>query len=175
MMHRSAEFSPDRQYRHRLDRWWSDGPRCGWLLCNPSIAGGEIDDPTVKKMIGFSSRWGFSGITVVNPFDWISTYPNQLVDAAFCNRAIATERNKDVLRFVANEIAALIVGWGADVYMRALRRKGHDPHAALTLMTEANPSMVIECLGLTKHGSPRHPLMLPYSTLRQAYVWEKTP
>ena len=78
-VYRSAELSPDRKYRRRLDRWWAEGPRVAWLMCNPSLADEVRDDPTVRKCVGFTMRWGFPGLTIINPFDLVCTNPADLV------------------------------------------------------------------------------------------------
>jgi hypothetical protein len=55
-MRRSAIISPCGLYRYRLERVISDGPTMMFLMVNPSDADDEIDDPTVRKCIGFAER-----------------------------------------------------------------------------------------------------------------------
>lgn len=162
MMNRSAEFSADRLYRHRLDRWWSPGPRVGWLMCNPSDAGEEKDDPTVRKTIGFTARWGFMGLTVINPFDLILTDSAQLPKAA----APVSARNVDVISQVAIDVELLVVAWGCESVMKRMVKRNFDPMWALRLIRGVNPALPIVCLGKSAGGCPYHPLMLAYATER---------
>lgn len=165
MMHRSAEISPCGLYRTRLDRWWAPGPRVGWFMCNPSTADAEEDDPTLRKCIGFTSRWGYSGLTVINPFDLRSTDPRALLTA----REPISPRNEPVVLAVAGDVGLLIVAWGCETVMRSMQSRGHDPAALLRRIRELHPLLDIECLGLSKKGNPYHPLMLPYSTARRRF------
>lgn len=61
-MNKGAMFSKCRKYRYVLWRIWDDDkPRVMFIGLNPSIAGAIIDDPTIRKVIGFAKRWGFGG------------------------------------------------------------------------------------------------------------------
>lgn len=162
MMHRSAEFSRDGLYRHRLDRWWGNGPRVGWFMLNPSIAGDLSDDPTVRKCIGFTSRWGYSGFTVINPFDLVMTDSRQLPLADHP----CSYRNAAVIDAVANDVELLIVAWGCEDVVRRMVKRGMDPVAHVRRIQSARPMLPIECLGMSAAGCPYHPLMLAYSTAR---------
>ena len=52
-----AVFSPDRAYRYLLGRQWHpDGACMRWIMLNPSTAGATGDDPTSRKVRGFSYR-----------------------------------------------------------------------------------------------------------------------
>jgi hypothetical protein len=160
MMHRSAEFSADRLYRRRLDRWWAPGPRIGWLMCNPSDAGEDKDDPTVRKCTGFTSRWGYCGFTIVNPFDVVLTDSNLLHRVA----EPASARNAEVIAAVARDIELLVVAWGCESVMRRIAKRGLDPRDSIRLMLRANPNLDLQCLGTSPAGNPYHPLMLAYAT-----------
>lgn len=170
-MLRSAEFSEDMRYRHRLDRLCGDGARCGWLMCNPSKAGKVTDDATVRKCVGFAFRWGYDGITIVNSADYITTSPLGLIHAMQTQVPIESAANPEYLRTVAREINLVIVAWGCGDTLKRLATFNFDPLRSLHIMRDANPQLQIECLGLTKHGIPKHPLMLPYSTQRQPFIF----
>lgn len=164
-MNRSAEFSLDGKYRRRLDRWWSDGPRVGFYLLNPSIAGSDKDDPTVRKCTGFAARWGYSGITVVNPFDLICTDPRGLLKADL----ICMPANVETVLKVAAEVDLLIAGWGCNSIVKQLRKRNYDPMDLLRRVRRARPELRIECLGRGKDGEPKHPLMLAYNTPQEKF------
>lgn len=78
-----AIFSPDRKYRYRLTRIWNDGvPFLMWIMLNPSTADESRDDPTIKRVIGFSLNLGFGGCVIHNLFAWRSTNPSGLLRTA---------------------------------------------------------------------------------------------
>lgn len=165
MMQRSAQFSPDRLYRHRLDRWWGTGGRVGWFMCNPSDAGEERDDPTVRKCIGFTARWGFDGLTVINPWDRVLTNPEGLLKTAVpCSRT-----NGTVIAAVIDDIELLICAWGCSSVVKKMRSRGMDPMEMVRIIRRGRPELPIQCLGRTDFGEPRHPLMLAYSTPREPF------
>jgi len=66
---RSAVISDDGKYRYRLDRdLGRDGKTAAFIMVNPSTADAEVDDATIRKLIGFSQRLGFGRFIVGNKF-----------------------------------------------------------------------------------------------------------
>ena len=56
-------------YRYLLWREWNAKlPRLLWILLNPSTADERVDDPTLRRVLGFSRSYGFGGLEVVNLF-----------------------------------------------------------------------------------------------------------
>lgn len=155
-MLRTASFSRDRQYRYRLGRRWADGPEATWVMLNPSTADAHTDDPTIRRCIDFSRRWGFGGITVVNLCSWRATRPDALQDA---QDPIGPRTNR-VLQEAFAAADALIVAWG-NVPVAF--------HPRAEAVREALPPGV-SCLGLTGRGQPRHPLYVPSSVRPQRLV-----
>jgi len=45
-------------FRYRLGRRWSDGPVVAFIMLNPSCADEHIDDPSVRRCIGFAQAAG---------------------------------------------------------------------------------------------------------------------
>ena len=59
----SATISKDGLYRYSLERVWDPSKPTALFIClNPSTADAEIDDPTVRKMVGFAKRFGYGRI-----------------------------------------------------------------------------------------------------------------
>jgi hypothetical protein len=134
------------EYRYTLTRRWEDGPRIGWVMLNPSTADAEVDDPTIRRCIGFSQRWGYGSMIVANLFARRATDPVHLSDPG----NPVGPANGVAWRRLCEESVRLVAGWGAHPEAREyglafhafVRRLGHD----------------LWCLGTTKDGSPRHPL-----------------
>lgn len=166
-MNRSAAFSFHNIYRFRLDRWWADGPRLGWLMCNPSMANDASDDPTVRKCIKFTRRWGYPGLTIVNLFDLVCTHPAQLLLSP-----MPTSRdNANAISMVMGEISSLIIAWGCDDIMNAMKKKGFDPMDTMNRIRDVRPTLQVFHMGLTNGGAPRHPSRLAYGTEQHKFVW----
>lgn len=150
---KSALIDPTGTYRYLLTRVVPPSARrILWVMLNPSTADAFVDDATIRKIVGFSTRAGFGSIAVVNLFAFRSKEPQDL------KRAV--EAGKDPVgpecdRHLADEAihAELVVcAWGAhgsylgrDVVVRNLLRKYHT-------------SAALRVLGLTKQGQPVHPL-----------------
>ena len=62
--HSGAELSGDRYYRYSLWRQWDEGPSVLWIMLNPSTADVYVDDPTIRRCVGFAKAWGCSRIEV---------------------------------------------------------------------------------------------------------------
>lgn len=146
----SAWFSGCRRYRYLLTRRRivPGAPLATFVMLNPSTADAFEDDPTIRRCIGFARSWGLN-LRVVNLYGLRSTDPRELrrvddpvgphndehlADAAWCSWADNTP---------------LVAAWG-------VHAKPERVAAVLAL-----PHMDrLSALGVTKSGSPRHPLYL---------------
>jgi hypothetical protein len=78
-LHHSAVFSPCGRYRYHLSRIWDHNrPPLAWIMLNPSTADEKIDDPTIRRCMGFARREGAGGVEILNLFAWRSTIPKAL-------------------------------------------------------------------------------------------------
>ena len=147
----TALFSEDRIYRYVLMREWDAGqPYVLFIGLNPSTADEQKDDPTIRRCIKFAINWGFGGLRMMNLFAYRSTDPK-------------------VLLKVENP-----VGWDNDVFLKEYAHSAGRISAAWgtqgKLLNRDKEVMgmlgnrKIYCLGKTKHGYPRHPLYVPYSS-----------
>jgi hypothetical protein len=161
-----AVLSACRNYRYRLDRWWSDEGDCVvWVMLNPSTADATTDDPTIRKCIGFSRRWGYGRLIVVNLFALRATDP-----AALAGNTDAVGVHNDWHITTALEVAAeVIVAWGCQQHMSTEKLKQR-PTRLAELIRSLRPDVEVSCLGYRKDGAPRHPLMLAYTTKRQPWL-----
>jgi hypothetical protein len=45
-------------YSYSLTRRWAHGPKALFVMLNPSTADAMVDDPTIRRCIGFARRQG---------------------------------------------------------------------------------------------------------------------
>lgn len=149
-MRRGAVISGCGRYRYRLGRAWGDGlPTATFLMLNPSTADADVDDPTIRRCIGYARAWNCGALLVVNLFAWRATNPAELATAAdpvgpdnddfIAGAAVASARLD----------APLVAGWGANA-----------PAARIAQVLGLPGMHRITALALTKAGQPRHPLYL---------------
>jgi hypothetical protein len=144
---RGAVFSECRNYRYTLWRVWDEEIRpLNVIGLNPSTADENVDDPTIRRCIGFARDWGFGGLVMTNLFALRSTDPKILsrVDDP------VGARNDHHLMLAATAGAPL-AAWGAHPMA----------HERAVSVMESLSHLDVECLGLTKNGAPRHPLYVP--------------
>lgn len=147
LLNRHAHISSCGRYRSALSRVWNDGPgRVLWCCLNPSLADGNRDDRSLSRMIGFSRAWGYSGCWVVNLFDFITPYPEDLLRAS----APISPLCDSTIKYAVAQRPLIIVGWGSAA--PSDRAAG-----VLALLRDGGQ---VYCLGRTRSGAPRHPLYL---------------
>ena len=142
----AAYISADGLYRYDLLRQWGtdeDGQVC-WVMLNPSTADATLDDPTIRRCVGFSMAWGFGSLIVVNLFAWRSTDPKALLSAP---DPIGPENDACIERAVRN----------ADLTVCAWGTKGGLLNRAAKV-TQALSGHDLHALDITKDGHPKHPL-----------------
>lgn len=144
---RSAVISPCEHYRYALHRRWQIGNRSVlWVMLNPSTADADIDDPTIRRCLGFSQAWSFDHLMVGNLYALRSTQPAALWTA---EDPVGPE-NDAHLRAMAKSAAQIICAWGANA-------KPARANAVIKLLREYAP---VCALRMTKSGAPSHPLYL---------------
>lgn len=155
-MERGATISPCGLYRYSLWRKWAPGPMCVFIGLNPSTADATLDDPTIRRCVGFAKAWGFSGLMMLNLFAYRATEPADMKDA---QDPIGPE-NDDALHFAHSNTTTVIAAWGAHGTF-----KGRDKQVRAMLPR-------LHYLRLTKDGHPGHPLYLPASL--RPVAWESS-
>lgn len=145
-----ARFDSARCYRYALGRAWGGGEgRVAWIMLNPSAADEVRDDPTIRRCVGFARSWGFRSLEVVNLFAWRTADPAELRRAA----APVGPANDAAIREAVRRASMVVAAWG--VHGGLLQRSSR----VLDLLAEEGTRVC--CLGLTRAGSPRHPLYVP--------------
>lgn len=156
-MKRSAVISECGAFRYLLARNWTDQRESVLLfvMLNPSTADSDIDDPTIRKCIGFAQRLGYGGIEVVNLYAYRATDPKALKVAGYPVGPDNDRYTMAAIRGATN----VVLAWGAnargmimpDIVLRMVRGAGVTPLALRRLAD----------------GVPEHPLMLPYTCTLQ--------
>ena len=146
-----AVFADDRTHRLYLWRRWNkQGPWLMFIGLNPSTADERLNDPTVRRCIGFAEKWGYGGIFMCNVFTLVSTDPKKLnVETPIAMGAGLA------MREIRSRCRGAVAGWGNLITQV---RQGEE--RVERIKRELSP---LQCLGLTKLGHPKHPLYLPYS------------
>jgi hypothetical protein len=144
----AAMISSDKLYRYRLDRIWDEhAPLLGWCMLNPSTADANIDDPTIRRCIGFAKRERFGGIIVVNLMAFRATSPKDLIGLLDPYGPLNDEALRDVAQNLKH--GTIICAWGSKAPKKAVER-------ALSRIE----CVTLKCLGLTCEGHPKHPLYI---------------
>lgn len=126
-----------------------------FVMLNPSTADAHIDDPTLRRCIGFARSWGYGRLAVGNLYAWRSPKP---ADLATAPDPVGPD-NDDWLADLVSDALLVVVAWGASDWM--------NPDRALAVcerLSDRAPGAGFFCLGTTADGHPAHPLYLPNDT-----------
>lgn len=161
-MIKTASLSRDGKHRLELTRCWDKSlPRLGWIMLNPSTADAELDDPTIRKCIGFAERWGYGSIAVGNLFSYRTKSPAVLKQVPVNERNDA-DANAALVR-LATRCEKIVVGWGANGAHYARR-------IALVKKMLFDNSVNAVSLEITKQGHPKHPLYIRYDIEAKSWL-----
>lgn len=197
---RTAEVEQrgDYVYRWTMQRAWGPGPTALWALLNPSVADGKQDDPTTLRMMGFSYRWGFGSMIVVNLYPFVSSTTDRLLA---WRKTFDWKTYEDlgmrpwpyddstwsafhhgigkICSALTPEVTC-IAAWGSgadeadvDQFLRSVKFTAHD-----TEFGSVGIAPDWHCLGKTADGSPIHPLARGRHRVpddRQLSVWKRRP
>ena len=158
---------------YRVALWRHTGvanPSRDWAVfvgLNPSTADATTDDPTIRRCVGFASRWSARIMVMLNLYAFRATDPKDLhawlVRRTASELRLESDANYDAIRGVLDGTnsfccgdAPVILAWGA--HGAKLGGRCHLVEQLVWGYTQA------QCLGTTKGGEPRHPLYLPYGT-----------
>ena len=150
-----AVLSDCGHYRYRLGRTWGHGERMAWIMLNPSTADADVDDPTIRRCMGFARREGYDGIEVINLYAWRATDPKELAETYPVEGADNPRHWGDVL--ADHGIGMIVAAWGSSrqkVGGEVLRSRALDQWFTGGWF----------CLGTTASGAPRHPLYVKGDT-----------
>lgn len=159
-MKRETVFSECRKYRYTLWREWdidllsgsADDLRHGekfvmFIGLNPSTANETEDDPTIRRCVSFSKRWGYGAFCMTNLFAFRATDPKEM------KKHPTPEGSMDAfyLSWIAQHAGLIVAAWG--------KHGAHLNQDKITLDFVSKLGNVYH-LGLNKDGTPKHPLYL---------------
>jgi hypothetical protein len=140
-------------------------------MLNPSTADASQDDPTVRRVVGFSKKWGMGGAIVANLFALRSPSPRDL--------ALAAERGEDPVgpyndyhltralrQFYGWPVARIVAAWGRNPMAPARAARVREALEEVPPY-ESRPPVV--ALAINRDGSPKHPLYVGYSSTPSPY------
>ena len=160
--HRTAVFSPVPTHRYRLGRKMHSATLDSrlpssevitWVMLNPSTADAERDDPTIRRVLKFSTAWGFPNVDIGNIFALRSTDPHGLR----LHEDPVGEKNDEALLAMAKGACAVVCAWGT--------HGGYQDRAEAVVKVLKASGMPLWTLGLTKDKHPRHPLYVSSDNL----------
>lgn len=153
-----ATFSECGRYRQALTRDWTPegaAPRAVLFVgMNPSVAAADVSDPTCHRELMFARDWGFTRYLKGNVLDWRATLPKDIpADPALaCSPA-----NIRALVDMAHEAELIVLAYGK-------LHKRFQPVVQEVLRAMEATGKPLQCLGLNKDGSAKHPLYLRKDT-----------
>jgi hypothetical protein len=154
-MIRTATISDDGLYRYRLGRRWASGPLMVWAMLNPSTADADVDDPTIRRCMGFANRERFGGIEVINLYALRATKPEHLLDHPDPEGPDNVRHWSEVLLDL--KVCKAVAAWGAGAGMKGLPTPKYPSRWGWL-------GSGWQCLGQTKGSYPRHPLYVKADT-----------
>jgi hypothetical protein len=126
-----------------------------FLMLNPSIADDHLDDPTIRKCVGFAKRWGYGSIHVTNLFAFLATDPNDLKEMARRDyRRAVGDGNDDIIMLGYSLSKITVCAWG-----NLGRMYGRDKDVLHRVLLDCP----VYCIGVTHDGNPLHPGRTAYT------------
>ena len=158
----TASISVCNHYRYQLTRELQKFPSewcLPWVMLNPSTADATEDDPTIKRIMEFSQRWGYGKIKVVNLFAYRASKPEIMKLAA---DPVGPENNHYLHQmFTEVGYGDVMVAWGNEADPKRVEEFMH--------IARCYPNARLLALVNNKNGSPKHPLYVKGDVLRK--IW----
>lgn len=151
-IHKDAILSECGKYRYSLRRRWEpELPQVLFIGLNPSTADAQKDDPTVKKLIDYTHKWGYGGFAILNLFAYRATDQKDL--QGLDSRTLIGPRNETFLKEARVKYKPVIFMWGNGV---------EDLPIACWAWRERVINLFpgAMCFQQNRGGEPAHPLYL---------------
>lgn len=144
-----AVFSNDKRYRYQLKRIWNvDLPQVLFIGLNPSTGDNQKNDPTIKRLMGFTKRWGYGGFTLCNLYAYCTPSPKKLFTKSY---PIGSKNDQWIQKSLS--------GMDRIVLIYGNHGKKHNRDKAVLSLLDAP-----YCIAISKLRMPKHPLYLKYTS-----------
>lgn len=159
----TAILSKCEQYRYSLRRkipnhdYTADKGTFAIVMLNPSTADATVDDPTIRRCMGFAKELGYSDIHVVNLFAYRATNPDELKSVV---DPIGLENDYHLEEF-GRMYQNILCAWGNNAPLDRVKE-------VLPLLVQKGAKLW--CLGVTKTLAQKHPLYVKKSTELRPWV-----
>tara|TARA_Y100000589_G_scaffold173269_2_gene164498 strand:- start:1033 stop:1494 length:462 start_codon:yes stop_codon:yes gene_type:complete len=148
-MQSSALFSECRTYRYALWRIWDESlDSVLFIGLNPSKADESYNDPTIRRCINFTKKWGYGGLCMANLFAYRATEPKTMMIADDPIGPV----NDQILFDLVSKAKIVVAAWG-----------NHGSFMGRSVQISRS-ILNLRCLRINKSGEPAHPLYLNEST-----------
>ncbi len=128
---------------------------------NPSTADKDKPDATMRRVMGFAERYGFDSFVMLNVYPLRATNPAALPQE--CDAELHTANIREIVNIVSSRPGpSILLAYGGNINSRKYLRP------CLRDIVEAikpySPKYFQIGPVLNRDGSPKHPLMAPYSS-----------
>jgi len=151
-MKSAAGISTCGLYRRWLFRSWAASlPLIIWIMMNPSTADHTKDDPTILKVIRYSTKWGHGSVLVLNIYAFRSSKPENLPQVI--SRAVGRLNDwwiKTIFTYAVKKKIPVICAWGVK----------HEKRGRKVRSVAADLGLPLQCLEIALNGEPKHPRFL---------------
>lgn len=162
-MQRSASISECGRYRFELGRSWDDSlPSLVFVMLNPSTADADVDDPTIRKCVGFAQRFGYGSMAVANLFAYRATDPAELKRAGYPVHPEEDDRLEQLCTDWDGQ-STIVCAWGSNAKGLARVQRVRE------LLTRGGNTIM--ALHMNADGTPAHPLYQPYTRTLVPMRW----
>jgi len=127
-------------------------------MLNPSAADDKVDDPTIRKCLGFCRQWECGTLHVVNLFAVRATEPSDMRKAD----DPVGPHNTDFVRYAVKMAVIQVDSFPGGPVVCAWGTHGSFKNQDKTVLGLIESLCKPQALGLTRDGHPRHPLYVPY-------------
>jgi hypothetical protein len=122
-----------------------------WIMMNPSTADHQKNDPTILKIIRYSTKWGYGAVLVLNIYAFRTSRPENLPQVM--REAVGKANDwwiRTIFEFAARKNIPVVCAWGVKHKDRGDWVRVAADEAGLHLM----------CLELALNAEPKHPRFL---------------
>lgn len=118
---------------------------------NPSTADYQKNDPTILKVIRYSTRWGYGAILVLNIYAFRSSRPENLPQRL--SDAVGRLNDwwiKTIFRYATKKDIPVVCAWGVK----------HSERGVEVRRVADETGLQLRCLEVSLNGQPKHPRFL---------------